>query len=84
MVPSASTACFGHRLDLVVVGDVGGDRHQLVARGGRLLDGGLVGLGPTARDGDPGARLREAEGEGLAEALVAAGDERGLAVEAER
>ena len=65
-------------------GDVGGDRDELVARGTCLLDGRLVGLSPPARDGDPGARLREAERERLAEALVAAGDQGGLAVEAER
>ena len=43
----------------------------------------MVGFGATARDCNLGASLRQAKGEGLTEALVAASDQSGLALKAE-
>jgi hypothetical protein len=74
---------FGHRGDLAVVGDVGGDGDELVSSIGYLGCRGIVGLGPSPGNCDLGAGLRQTEGECLAQALVAAGDQGGLAGEVE-
>jgi hypothetical protein len=73
-----------HGGDLAVVGDVGGDGNKVEAGFLRFGRGGEVRFFPPAGDGHPRAGLCQSEGERLAESLVAAGDEGGLAVETER
>ena len=74
----------GHPGHLVVVGEVRGDGHELVAGPARLRRRLAVGLLAAAADRDPGPGLGEPEGERLPEALVAAGDEGGTPLQGER
>ena len=71
-------------LGVVVLAQIGGDRHDLAAgRLGDLLRGGFERLLAPRADRDVDAFLGERERDALADAFAAAGDQRGLALELE-
>ena len=58
----APTECvqrlLGHGLNLIIISDVGSDRHQFVASLIGLVDGCLIGFGSAAGDRNLGAGFR--------------------------
>src|SRR5712692_7006533 len=73
-----------HGLHLLLLADINGHREGAPAQVAHGLGDGLEVLELARAQGDVGARARELDRDGLADAGAAAGDDRGLAVEGER
>src|SRR5207248_6161829 len=73
-----------HRLHLVLLADVDRGRKRPASEVGDLLARRLEVLELTAAESDVGTRACELDGDRLADAGAAAGDDGGLAVERER
>ena len=71
-------------LQLLLAADVGGHHQRLPAAGAYAGGHGLARLGLAAADDDAGAVLGHALGDGAADALAAAGDDRDLAGQVEQ
>jgi hypothetical protein len=80
--PSALCACSMKFLRVVVVSQVGRDRNDLAAGGfGDFACGGFEHILSPRADRDVDAFLGKRQRDALADALAAAGDERGLALQ---
>src|SRR4029077_19636640 len=77
----AADRLLDHRLDVAPLPHVHDGRHTFAARGADLLRGALGAMELQLRDADAGTLAREDQGDGAADALAGARDDRDLAVE---